>query len=167
MARHYGAMMAAMSGNADEIRCSNCRHLLSPEHVGPCPACGGTAKTIYAEKLVQFHAIGHLEATVIPFAQLPEALKENRDPILLKLPQFLPAFIVVFVLTQIANSDGLLRSLVLSFTGLAFLALLQGYNVEYSSTVSASGKLISALKLKKKNRQPQQETEHDEGGGTS
>lgn len=151
MYRSVGAMVAAMSGNGDEVRCSNCGHLLSPAHVGPCPKCGGTAKNFYVSAVARAHATAHVEATVIRFGQLPQALQEKTSTIFLRLPQLLPAFIIVYVLTQIANSDGLLRHSALSFAGLGFLALLRGYNVDSSFKVSDSGKVINTLKLTKKN----------------
>jgi hypothetical protein len=146
-----GAMLGAMSGNADEIRCSNCGHPLSPKHLGPCPKCGGTAKTLPIS--AAFHGQGslHADATVIRFAQLPQALQEDKSPISLILPQLLPASIAVYVLTLMANSDGYLRNVVLSFTGLAVIGLLRNYNIEVSYTVSEPGKRISVLKLTKKN----------------
>jgi hypothetical protein len=134
----------------NEIRCSNCGHLLSPAHVGPCPECGGTAKNVYATALVQAHGTAHVETTVIRLAQLPQALQQNKSPISLTLPQLLPGSIALYVLTLIANSDGFTHNLVLSFTGLAVLGLLRNYNIEISYTISKSGKRISVLKLTKK-----------------
>jgi hypothetical protein len=109
----------------------------------------GAAVTIGLSGAGAFAAAGEI---VVSIRELPQAIQENKSPILLRLPQLLPAFIVVYVLTQIAHSDGILRHLALSFAGLGFLALLRGYNVDASFTVSDSGKVISALKLTKKNQ---------------
>jgi predicted RNA-binding Zn-ribbon protein involved in translation (DUF1610 family) len=47
-----GALRAALAAGQDTIphqhealTCSSCGHELDPNSVGPCPACGGTAKT--------------------------------------------------------------------------------------------------------------------------
>jgi hypothetical protein len=66
-----------------------------------------------------------IEFTVVTFAELPEALRENKSPIFVKLPPWLPAFVFTAVLFVISRSDGSVNSYVIaalsSFWGLGFL----------------------------------------------
>jgi hypothetical protein len=123
---------------------------------GPDAAAGqiGAAVTIGLSGAGALAAAGEV---VVSIRELPQALQENKSPILLILPQLLPASIALYVLTLIAISDGFTHNLLLSFTGLAVLGLLRNYNIQISYTISESGKRISVLKLTKKNHEDKNE----------